>query len=60
VPVVRLPAGQWIGIAGYLVTARRALPVGDVRTVLAGWNPGETYLAHQYLDAGRTSYHLGE
>lgn len=28
---------------GYLATAGRALPVGDSHTVLAGWNPDETY-----------------
>lgn len=30
-------------VLGYLTTAGRALPVGDSHTVLAGWNPDETY-----------------
>jgi hypothetical protein len=32
-----------ISVAGYLTTAGRALPVGDARTVLAGWHPDQTY-----------------
>ena len=39
--------GDWDGVhlsvAGYLATAGRALPVGKARTLLAGWNPDETY-----------------
>jgi hypothetical protein len=30
-------------VLGYLMTAGRALPVRDSHTVLAGWNPDETY-----------------
>jgi hypothetical protein len=30
-------------VGGYLATAGRALPVGDAFTMLAGWNPDETY-----------------
>lgn len=30
-------------VTGYLTTAGRALPVGKGHTVLAGWNPDETY-----------------
>jgi hypothetical protein len=30
-------------VLGYLTTAGRALPVGDSHTVLAGWDPDETY-----------------
>lgn len=30
-------------VLGYLTTAGRALPVRDSHTVLAGWNPDETY-----------------
>ncbi len=29
--------------AGYLTTAGWPVPVGEARTVLAGWNPDETY-----------------
>jgi len=40
-------ANDWDGIhltvAGYLATAGRPLPVGTARTLLAGWNPDETY-----------------
>jgi hypothetical protein len=32
-----------VSIAGYLVTAGRALPVGGAWTVLAGWDPDQTY-----------------
>jgi SAM-dependent methyltransferase len=32
-----------VSVAGYLATAGRALPVGDGRTVLAGWNPDQTF-----------------
>jgi hypothetical protein len=32
-----------LSVAGYLVTAGRALPVGDACTLLAGWDPDETY-----------------
>lgn len=30
-------------VAGYLTTAGRALPAGEWHTVLAGWNPDETW-----------------
>ena len=29
-----------LSVAGYLTTAGRDLPVGEARTVLAGWDPG--------------------
>ncbi len=32
-----------VTVAGYLTTAGRALPVGDAATVLAGWDPDQTY-----------------
>jgi len=32
-----------LSIAGYLATAGRVLPVGDSCTVLAGWDPDQTY-----------------
>jgi hypothetical protein len=35
--------GVHLSVAGYLSTAGRALPVGTARTLLAGWNPDETY-----------------
>ena len=30
-------------VFGYLTTAGRAVPVGDARTMLAGWDPDETW-----------------
>jgi len=40
-------ANDWDGVhltvAGYLGAAGRALPVASARTMLAGWNPDETY-----------------
>lgn len=42
-------------VAGYLTTAGRAIPVtGDVRTVLAGWNPDETYWLTDHAAPGAT------
>jgi hypothetical protein len=35
--------GVHISVAGYLSTAGRPLPAGSARTLLAGWNPDETY-----------------
>ena len=32
-----------LSVTGYLTTAGRALPVGDACTLLAGWNPDQTY-----------------
>lgn len=32
-----------LSVIGYLTTAGRALPVGDARTMLAGWDPDETW-----------------
>jgi hypothetical protein len=32
-----------VSIAGYLATAGRAVPVGDARTVMAGWDPDQTF-----------------
>lgn len=40
-------------VTGYLSTAGRALPVGEARSMLAGWNPDETYwLSDCLLAAG--------
>jgi hypothetical protein len=36
-------------VAGYLTTAGRALPVDGSATVLAGWNPDETYWLNDLL-----------
>jgi hypothetical protein len=35
--------GVHLSVGGYLASAGRALPVGTARTLLAGWNPDETY-----------------
>lgn len=35
--------GVHLSVAGYLSTAGRLLPAGSARTLLAGWNPDETY-----------------
>ncbi|HEY6790868.1 MAG TPA: hypothetical protein VI365_26525 [Trebonia sp.] len=35
--------GVHLSVAGYLATAGRAMAVGTARTLLAGWNPDETY-----------------
>jgi hypothetical protein len=35
--------GVHLSVAGYLSTAGRTVPVGSARTLLAGWNPDETY-----------------
>lgn len=35
--------GVHLTVAGYLTTAGRALPIATARTLLAGWNPDETY-----------------
>jgi hypothetical protein len=35
--------GVHLSVAGYLSTAGHPLPVGPARTLLAGWNPDETY-----------------
>ena len=32
-----------LSVIGYLTTAGRALPVGDARTMLAGWDPDKTW-----------------
>jgi hypothetical protein len=43
--------------AGYLTTAGWAVPVGEARTVLAGWNPDETYwLADVLTHAGPAAH----
>jgi hypothetical protein len=44
--------GVHLTVAGYLSTAGRALPVGPARTLLAGWNPDETYWLTDVLTAG--------
>ncbi|MGO9082992.1 MAG: hypothetical protein ACLQDY_28865 [Streptosporangiaceae bacterium] len=38
-------------VGGYLTTAGRALPVDDARTMLAGWDPDETYWLADILTA---------
>jgi hypothetical protein len=47
VPHWAAAARDWDGIhltvAGYLTTAGRVLPIATARTLLAGWNPDETY-----------------
>lgn len=46
-PDFQAVARDWDGVhvstRGYLTTATRALPAGDGRTVLAGWNPDQTW-----------------
>jgi hypothetical protein len=56
-------------VAGYLTTAGRVLPVATARTLLAGWNPDETYWLADVItacgeprrwrndDRGRLSWH---
>jgi hypothetical protein len=39
-------------VGGYLGTAGRALPVDDAFTMLAGWNPDETYWFTDILEPG--------
>lgn len=39
-------------VTGYLTTAGRALEVGSAHTVLAGWNPDESYWLTDALKAG--------
>ena len=38
-----------LSVAGYLTTAGRALSVDDGRTVLAGWNPDQTFWLTEVL-----------
>jgi hypothetical protein len=40
-----------LSVAGYLTTAGRALSVNDGRTVLAGWNPDQTFWLTEVLAA---------
>ncbi len=40
-----------LSVIGYLTTAGRALPVGDAATMLAGWNPDETWWLADVLSA---------
>jgi hypothetical protein len=42
-----------LSVAGYLITAGRALSVNDGRTVLAGWNPDQTFWLTEVLAASR-------
>jgi len=44
--------GVHLTVAGYLTTAGRYLPVGQSGTVLAGWNPDETYWLNDVLRPG--------
>ena len=44
--------GVHLSVAGYLSTVGRALPVGTARTLLAGWNPDETYWLTDVLTPG--------
>jgi hypothetical protein len=37
-------------VAGYLTTAGTAIPVGEAFTLLAGWNPDETYWLSDILE----------
>jgi hypothetical protein len=41
-----------LSVAGYLATAGRRLPVGDAGTVLAGWDPDQTYWLTDILTLG--------
>jgi hypothetical protein len=41
-----------LSVGGYLTTAGRAWPVGQARTLLAGWDPDETYWLADTLTAG--------
>lgn len=41
-----------LSVAGYLATAGRALPVGDACTLLAGWDPDQTYWLNDILALG--------
>lgn len=47
IPNWRDVAGEWDGVLltkrAYLSSAGTAIPVGDAASVIAGWNPGETY-----------------
>ncbi|WP_461154078.1 hypothetical protein [Saccharopolyspora tripterygii] len=47
-------------LTGYLTTAGRALPVGDARTVLAGWDPDQTFWFTDALDVGEPVLWRGE
>jgi hypothetical protein len=40
-----------VSVAGYLITAGRALSVNDGRTVLAGWDPDQTFWLTEVLAA---------
>ena len=40
-----------VSVAGYLATAGRVLPVGDARTMLAGWEPDATWWLTDALSA---------
>lgn len=55
VPDWRAVARDWdavhLTVAGYLATAGRALPAGTARTLLAGWNPDETYWLADVISA---------
>jgi hypothetical protein len=37
-------------MAGYVLTAGRALPAENARTLLAGWDPDETYWLTDVLE----------
>ncbi|MEB3367871.1 hypothetical protein [Saccharopolyspora mangrovi] len=62
---------DWAGVAadhdavhltctGYLTTAGRALPVGEAHTLLAGWDPDQTYWLTDDLDLGEPVLWRGE
>ena len=44
-------------VAGYLITAGRALPVGEAATMLAGWGPDETCWLGDMLEPAGTPAH---
>jgi hypothetical protein len=46
-----------LSVTGYLTTAGRSLPVGDARTMLAGWNPDQTWWLGDVLSAGGSAEH---
>jgi hypothetical protein len=41
-----------LSVIGYLTTAGRSLPVGDARTMLAGWDPDQTWWLGDVLSGG--------
>jgi len=40
-----------LSVIGYLTAAGRALPIGDARTMLAGWDPDQTWWLSDVLSS---------